>query len=174
MEQVMEQLIGLDRRKSFRGFTLTEMLIAVSVIAILTTSAAPSYRSLILNQHVRTVASDLHTSLFFARGEAIKRAASVDVIPTSADWTQGWSVRLHDAPQTVLRNEAAVDSQLSAMSGSTITYDSDGRVRAPAPSAIIARVSGNTDVTARCVVLDLSGRASVILDTDRNPDNGCN
>jgi type IV fimbrial biogenesis protein FimT len=174
MEQVMEQLIGLGRRKSFRGFTLTEMLIAVSVIAILTTSAAPSYRSLILNQHVRTVASDLHTSLFFARGEAIKRAASVDVIPTSGDWTQGWSVRLHDAPQTVLRNEAAVDSQLSAMSGSTITYDGDGRVRAPAPSAIIARVSGNTEVTARCVVLDLSGRASVILDTDRNPDNGCN
>lgn len=170
----MEQVIGQGRRKNFRGFTLTEMLIAVSVIAILTTSAAPSYRSLILNQHVRAVASDLHTSLFFARGEAIKRAASVDVIPTSGDWTQGWSVQLHDAPQTVLRNEAAVDSQLSAMSGSTITYDSDGRVRAPAPSPMIARVSGNKQVTARCVVLDLSGRASVIVDTDGNPDNGCN
>jgi len=173
MEQMMEQ-VSLGRRKSFRGFTLTEMLIAVSVVAILTASAAPSYKSLILNQQVRTVASDLHTSLFFARGEAIKRAASVDVIPTSGDWTQGWSVQLHDTPKTVLRNEAAVDSQLSAMSGSTITYDSDGRIRAPAPSAIITRVSGNTEVTARCVVLDLSGRASVILDTDRNPDNGCN
>jgi type IV fimbrial biogenesis protein FimT len=170
----MDQMTALSRRKTVRGFTLTELLVTVSVIAVLANFAAPSYSSLILDQSVRTAASDLQTSLFFARGEAIKRAASVDVIPTSNDWTQGWSVRLHDAPQTVLRNEAAVNSQLSTMSGSTVTYESDGRVVAPAPSPIIARVSGNTHVTARCVVLDLSGRASVVVDTDGNPVNGCN
>jgi hypothetical protein len=39
---------------------------------------------------------------------------------------------------------------------------------------MIVRISSNPKVTARCVVVDLSGRASVVADTDSNPLNGCN
>jgi hypothetical protein len=39
---------------------------------------------------------------------------------------------------------------------------------------MIVRVSGNSQVTARCVRLDLSGRPSLLIDSDGNPANGCN
>jgi hypothetical protein len=53
------------------------------------------------------------------------------------------------------------------MAGATVTYRSDGRVTA-LPAMVHFKTS-NAKVTARCVVVDLSGRPSVI----NAPDSGC-
>jgi type IV fimbrial biogenesis protein FimT len=156
------------------GFTLIEMVVTVAIVAILATVVLPPLRDLISTQHVRTGATNLQTALFYARSEAVKRATNVDVVPVGDDWKSGWKVQLSDG--TVLRAQAALDDQLTSMAvsaGSKITYQSDGHVSA-APPAMIVRVSSNANVTARCVVVDLSGRASVVADTDGNPLNGCN
>jgi len=154
------------------GFTLVELLVTVCLIAVLLTLAVPSLVSLSLNQVVRGAASDLQTSLFFTRSEAITRAADVNMTPLGNDWKNGWTVALADG--TVLRTETALDSELDSMAGDTITYQSDGHVPPPAPAQMIVRVSGNAQVTTRCVRLDVSGRPSLVIDTDRNPANGCN
>ncbi len=168
----MEQLTHRQGRARDSGFTLIELLITVSVIAVLLTLAVPSLADLSLNQAVRGGAGDLQTTLFFARSEAITRAADVNVVPTSGDWKNGWIVQLSDG--TVLRRENALNPQLASMAGDTITYESDGHVPPPVPGQMIVRVTGNANVTARCVRLDLSGRPSLLIDTDRNPANGCN
>jgi type IV fimbrial biogenesis protein FimT len=155
-----------------RGFTLIELLVTISIVAILLTLAVPSFSDLILNQQVRVSAGDLQTSLFYARSEAITRAADVNVIPSGGDWKNGWTVQLADG--TVLRSQAALNDQLASMSGATVTYQSDGHLPPPVIGTIVMRVSGNTHVTARCIAIDLSGRPSLVVDTDGNPANGCN
>jgi type IV fimbrial biogenesis protein FimT len=156
------------------GFTLIELLVTVSIVAILATLALPPMRNLVQTQHVKTGASDLQMSLFFARSEALKRAADVEVVPVGNDWKGGWNVQLADG--TVLRAQRALNGQLASMpvaAGTEVTYRSDGHVSAT-PAAITLRIALNADVTARCVAVDLSGRPSVLIDTDGNPANGCN
>ena len=77
-----------------RGFTVVEMLMTVTLLAVLVALGAPNLRNLMISQKVKTAASDLHLSLSLARSEAIKRNAAVDIVPVStADWSQGWSVK---------------------------------------------------------------------------------
>jgi len=136
--------------------------------------AFPPMANLILTQHVRAGASDLHTALLFTRSEALKRAANVEMVPVSNNWKNGWNIQLGDG--TVLRSRAALNSRLASMpvdDGTKIVYRADGRVNA-APPTIVVYASSNSQVAARCVFVDLSGRPSLIVDTDNNASNGCN
>lgn len=156
-------------RRRWAGFTLVELMITVVIVGVLASIAVPSMQQLILTQNVRTGASDLQTALYFARSEAIKRAANVDIVPCSSkfpptcgtgspDWTKGWVVQVGGGG-AILRTQNALSDQLSTMTGTTITYRSDGRVTST--PATIAFTTSNTKVAARCIKIDLSGRPNV-------------
>jgi type IV fimbrial biogenesis protein FimT len=159
-------------RPAFRaaGFTLIELLTTVTIVGVLAMIAVPSMQKMILAQHVRTAASELQTTLYYARSEAIKRARSIDVVPCSAqypptcgsgspDWKNGWVVQIPGTTPTVLKSQAALSDQLSSMAGGTITYRSDGHV-ASTPGTIVI-TTANPNVQARCLKIDLSGRPNV-------------
>jgi type IV fimbrial biogenesis protein FimT len=152
-----------------KGFTLVELVVTVTIVGILAALAVPSMRQLYLAQQVRGAAADLQSALYYARSEAIKRAVDVRIIPTGNDWRQGWIVQLASGGAS-LRTQSALSDQLSAVSGSTMTYRNDGRLTAT-PGAIAFRTS-NTSIEARCVIVDLSGRPSVVYASDSAGD-GC-
>ena len=57
-----------------RGFTLVELMITLTVAAVLLTLAAPSLYDFILVQRLKSINAQLVTDMQFARGEALSRA----------------------------------------------------------------------------------------------------
>lgn len=89
------------------GFTAIELLVTVSIVAILAALAAPSFTPLIESWRVRQATEQLSSSLYFARSEAIKRGGQIAIqkLPNNTngcttatgnrDWDCGWFV-CHD------------------------------------------------------------------------------
>ncbi len=166
-------------KKQF-GFTIIELMTVLAVLGIVTTIGLPSMRDIMLNQQVRTAASDAHVSMLMTRSEAIKRNTNVDM--ASADWSDSWDVQVPGAPPTILRSldpdsnltvECNTDGDNSAEACPTeITFNRTGR-----PASLMELrffVAGNTRVTMRCVMISLSGIPRINIDSDNDTSNGCN
>src|SRR5260221_4669844 len=73
------------------GFTIIEMMIVVTILAILSAVAAPNMIDMVRNQRVKTASFHTFAGLVLSRGEAIKRNTSVTVTPLSGGGlATGW------------------------------------------------------------------------------------
>ena len=87
-----------------RGFTVVELMVAVAILAVLATLAAPSFTPLIERWRVRQTLESLQSTLYYARSEAIRRGGGVAIqkLPQHTngctlaangdDWGCGWVV----------------------------------------------------------------------------------
>src|SRR5207302_1168900 len=103
--------------------------------------------------------------MFYARSEALKRAANVDVTPATGGWSNGWQVKVGS---TVLRTEATLSNKVQVDADTTatnpnITYRSDGRLAPGGPGFLRVSLAGSNSVPARCVVFSLSGLPRVAV-----------
>ncbi len=161
------------------GITLLELLVTVGIVGILAMLATPQMNYAIQNSRVRSAVSDAHTSLLLARSEAIKRSTNVQ-LQRNGTWGNGWTVSVpSDSTQLAVQDalggvttECYITTNASTACGSTLAFDRNGR----ATSYIEFRfyTSGNVNVPMRCVRVDLSGRAGVLVDTNSDPADGCN
>jgi type IV fimbrial biogenesis protein FimT len=127
-------------------------------------------RSLVATQRVKSAVSDLHADLSVARSEAIKRNASIDVVPVSTtDWAQGWSVKFGT---TVLSSQQAYpDVTLTGPAGN-VSYLGTGRLSATAAVSFFVKATSYPTVTARCIQIEPSGRPTVRVDKDGDSSDG--
>ena len=87
-----------EKSGEHRGFTVIELLIVVVVMAILIAIAAPSLRTMIIGNQIRSVAGDLVSDMAISRSEASKRSLRVVLCKTDnqstcnsgATWNDGW------------------------------------------------------------------------------------
>jgi type IV fimbrial biogenesis protein FimT len=157
--------------KRASGFTIVELLITVTVLGILAAFALPEFSNFVRDQRVKTAISDVYASFIYARSEAIKRSANVDVIPNNtADWAAGWAVK--DAGGTNLKVQDAISGVTIAGEGGTITYRRDGRLSAAIATFVLSSPDSGS-ITARCLRIDPSGRPNIKVDTNGNPADGC-
>lgn len=83
-----------------RGFTLIEILVVISMMALLAALAAPSFNQAILSNKLTSYSNTFMASAQIARSEAIKRNVQVTLCrsadgatcATSGTWQQGWIV----------------------------------------------------------------------------------
>lgn len=136
------------------GFTLVELMIVVSVFAVLIAAALPSYNDFVRNQRVKTASFELFSTLVLARSEALTRNSTVTVTPASNNWAAGWEVR---AGTTLLRKQEALPNIVTSGSTVTISYNGSGRLSTALASGIQISASG-VGITTRCITIDLSGR----------------
>src|SRR6516162_9889750 len=71
------------KSKHEQGFTLLELMTAVTVAAVLLAVGVPSLRDLTIRQRITGAAQDLHIDLTLARNEAVTRATNVTVCPST-------------------------------------------------------------------------------------------
>lgn len=129
---------------SYRGFTLTELLVTVAVAAILLAVAVPSFRIFIQNAQLNTAADGLLGAIQQARSEAITRGDAVLLCRTADpdsnncgtssanDWSGGWlmyAVR-NFAGETnydsTNANHELISRGSPAPEGVTVTSDTQG------------------------------------------------
>jgi len=78
------------------GFSLIELMVVVSIVAILAALATPSFVDLLRRNRLSAAVSALQVSLSLARSEAVKRGADARVTvaanTAAGVWTNGWTV----------------------------------------------------------------------------------
>lgn len=144
--------------RSSHGFTLSELLIVITVLVVLMGVGLPSFGEFVRNQRVKTASFDLFSSLVLARNEAITRNASITMAPIGGAWTNGWTVTYTDSGGSVIpiRTQEAVPN-ITISGPTSVVYRGSGRLNAAVvPFELLS--SGAT-VVPRCISIDLSGRA---------------
>ena len=74
------------------GFTLIELMMTITIAAIVLGFAIPSFTESIRSNRLTTYANEMVTSLNLARSEAIKRGEQVVIRKTGTEWENGWQV----------------------------------------------------------------------------------
>ena len=131
----------LSRTYPQKGVSLIELLIGVSIMAILLAIGMPSFNSWIQNTRIRTATESIQNGLQLARAEAVRRNEQVNfILGTGSSWT----VSTVAAPGTVIQsrssNEGSTNVTVVATpaGATTATFNTLGRIAntAAAPTQI--------------------------------------
>ena len=159
-------------RRRWDGFTLVEMMITITVLAILLVVAVPAFDGIRLSTRLSSYATALMASSQLARTEAIKRNTPVTLCVSSngtscagsGGWELGWIVL---SGTTVIRQQPAASAgyKLSDADGAnSLTFDATG-FGATQAAVTICRASPSLGGQERVVKISATGRASIARTT---------
>ncbi|HSX90777.1 MAG TPA: GspH/FimT family pseudopilin [Pseudomonas sp.] len=154
------------------GFTLPELLIALSILTLLASLGVPGLQQFIGGQQLVATSNMLTATLAFARSESIKRRQPVLVDNGDNNWISGWKVYVDvnnngqlDGGEPLLQQEGPLPSGI-ILKGNTpvrryVRYTSLGNAKLlggafQAGTLTLCHASGTQAV--RQLVLSASGR----------------
>ena len=171
-------------QKHESAFTLIELLITITVAAVVLTIGVPGFERVIERNQLATNVNTLVSSMNFARSEAIKRNKRVKICDSTdsvncglGNYSQGWMIFIDENDdddldaatdelifvQGAFPNNISIDPNLST-GANDISYLTGGRANRNG-NFIICK---NNDVSkARVIVIDMNGRARL---TDLTPN----
>lgn len=156
--------------KPTQGFSLIELMVAIAILAILASIAAPAMQNMIVQSRLTSQTNELISAVQFARGEAIKRnqrirlcsAASAGATACGGSWAH-WVVL--NANNTVLR-QGSLPSTLklsSTLNANTLEFLPTG-LNTVTPDSndtlVLCSPTGNGDTT-RTIQIRLAGGTAV-------------
>ncbi len=168
---------------TFRGLTLTELMLALALVAILVAAAGPAFNRLLQANRVRTEVARLMVAINLVRSEALRRNLPVTMCPSrvaatgeavcSGIYAGGWMIfsdadrnRELDGADQLIRGFAGLPGgfTLTNRAGTLpardpITYlpdGSSGRNR-----TLLVCAPPGTGVASRSVVMNIVGRPRV-------------
>lgn len=134
------------RQQACAGFSLIEAMVALVVLALLTSLAAPALTGMRQRQELRSLAETFWNSLVLARAEAMARQQRVTVCAQSAvgdcdttgPWQRGWLVFVdanrngqREADELLLQRQGELPTGVSLVGNSTVrrvlAYAEEGR-----------------------------------------------
>lgn len=158
-------------RRQAAGFSLIELIVVLSILAILVGIAIPNVQGFLVNYRASAQANDLIADIAYARGEAARLGRSVQVV-ADGTWAAGWFVGIDvDGNGTVagatevLRQHGPIEEDYSLVEGggvSSITFGPMGDLTAPAThKAEFAICQPDGFDQHRAVIVNAIGRASI-------------
>jgi type IV fimbrial biogenesis protein FimT len=163
------------------GFSLIELLLVVSLTAILLALAAPSFQALVADNRMSTQINTLVTALHMARSEAVKTGRAVTICSAangapnaSTEWKTGWLVQtgsacanpLASGEREVLREGVLSGLSKLTASAAALTYRGNGLLSSGVSTTFVFCDSrGAAD--AKAVEVTATGHVRTIA---KNPD----
>jgi type IV fimbrial biogenesis protein FimT len=124
------------------GVTLIELLVALSIFAILVLIGIPSFQQWLLNTRVRTAAESIQNGLRYARNEAAQRGTNVMFNLTNGN-TPNWTVCLWTSGSSCPASGSSVlQVYTSANSATGVSITTSTAISAVAAYAYKNTISG--------------------------------
>jgi type IV fimbrial biogenesis protein FimT/type IV fimbrial biogenesis protein FimU len=174
-----------SRSNKSSGFTLTELIIGIAIVGILTAIAVPSMSTFLVQSRVDNEISEIHRLILNARNNAINSGKNVTLCPLDGttcgtNWQNELSVFVN-SDNTVANNivfdkddESIIKVKAKISSGDTLAF-SDGIIIFSPTGRL---VSGGNSAFSYCpknkgdlsrgVEISLSGRVYATGDTDND------
>lgn len=150
--------MNFSKKYNYQGFTLIELMIAISIVGVVVAIALPSYNSTVKNTCMTTNTNTLITSIQLARSEATKLRQDISIVSKGGNWGTGWTVQ--DESATVLNDvDLTCGSTTIEEQGSdtTLVYEPTGFIDEP---AVFNVCDDRTGETGRQITINLVGRPS--------------
>ena len=160
------------------GFTLVEVLIALTIAALLMAVAAPAFSAWTSKQRLRTAGYDLLNDLQLARNEAVKRAVRVTLNNDDGHWHTGWELFVdnnengdRDSGEELLLSRPAYADALTISGTSNINrrigYIASGETRQVGGGLLMGTLTLCGDHTDQALelVISRSGRTRLLSTT---------
>lgn len=175
------------------GFTVIELMVVVSILAILVALAAPSFTPLIERWRIRQAVSGLESAMYFARSEAIKRGGNITIrkeptgtngctlAPGVSNWDCGWFVfvdtnnngTLNAGEEVLQRFATPVNIEVTRSANvADVRFDRWGRANAPFGFSLVPLNKSTSDPAARGLCMSSGGRIRVTKDPADIPCTG--
>jgi len=143
------------------GFTLLELVVAISITGVLLALAAPSFVDMINSNRLNTVTNELISTFNFARSESVKRNSDVVVdlnrlvvMPSGCDNQNCWLKAIDSLP---------ADYRITYYpTTSAITYHSGGTLE---PSGYLKLC---TPDNMKVIIFQFIGQLQIARDRDEN------
>jgi type IV fimbrial biogenesis protein FimT len=174
---------GVNNVKQQKGVTLIELMITVSIVAIILAFVGPSIQSILIKNRIVAEINETSSLIQYARHHAIDEQAQVIVCPSkdysvcSTDWNDSKIVFI-DNDNNAIRGTTeellvtiGATSKTSLMTNSTniIKFAETGEANL-ATEILLCHKNGKAEY-ARSLSLTLQGRVKMSTDSDRNGIN---
>jgi len=115
-----------------KGVTLIELMIGISIMAILIAIGLPSFRSMIQNSQIRTATESIQNGLQLARAEAVRRNEQVNfILGTGTSWTVSTVAGTTIQSRPSSEGSVNVTVTVTPAGATTATFNALGRLANP-------------------------------------------
>lgn len=151
-----------------RAFTLIELMVTISVLAVVIALAAPSFSSMLQESRLSALSTEVQSALQLARSEAVKRRENITVCRSNAaqtacangtDWATGWLIRR--ANGDVLKVWDAVQGTVITGPNTGISFRSNGMSSSAAAQSWSVTSSSCSGEQKRTISVNITGSATL-------------